>query len=296
MTDATVRSVDRIALAFDFDETLAPSTYPRLLEHCGFDPGPFVEERVTPLVRDHQWETPLARTHALLGALREQDRHLTHDDLREVGRSFPLYDGVPELFERVRTRARAIVEDVEVEFYLITAGYAEIPEHTSIAGEFDAIYGGALHFDDAGRVVTPKRVLTDAQKPRYLLQIAKGLELGGANPVDAFRPVPKDEWRVPVEQMIFLGDGSSDLPAFEFMYERGGMALALRREEGGDGWQHLDESFGDRRVENIAPSTYAEGGELLRSVMLAVDSIASRIALRRLSGDAGPDRSGDAAG
>ena len=294
MSQATVRSVDRIALAFDFDETLAPSTYPRLLEHCGFDPDPFVEERVTPLVRDHQWETPLARTHALLEALREDGRHLTRDDLVEVGRSFPLYDGVAELFERVRARARAIVEDVEVEFHLITAGYAEIPEHTSIAGEFDTIYGGALHFDDEGRVVTPKRVLTDSEKPRYLLMIAKGLELGGANPVDAFRPVPKERWHVPVEQMMFLGDGSSDLPAFEFMYERGGMALALRREEGGDGWQHTGESFGDRRVENIAPSTYAEGGELLRSVLLAVDSIASRIALRRLSGGDPTDRSSTA--
>ena len=137
-------------------------------------------------------------------------------------------------------------------------------------------------------------MLIDTEKPRYLLQIAKGLDLGGANPVDAFRPVPKDRWHVPVEQMIFLGDGSSDLPAFQFMYERGGMALALRREEAGDEWRHTDESFGDRRVENIAPSTYAQGSELLRSVLLAVDSIASRIALRRLSGNGPTDRSSTA--
>lgn len=283
MSRPTVRYVPRIAVAFDFDETLAPSTYPRVLEHCGFDPDAFVAERVVPLVRDHMWETPLARNFALLEALREDGRHLTHDDLRELGRDFPLYDGAPELFERVRSRARATLDEIEVEFHLITAGYAEIPEHTAIAHEFAGIYGGALHFDDEGRVVAPKRVLTDAQKPRYLLQIAKGLEFDGANPLNAYRPVPKHEWHVPVEQMIFLGDGASDLPAFRFMYENAGLPIALRDEGAGDGWSHDDEAFGDRRVENIAPSSYAEGGELLESVLLAVDSIASRIALRRLS-------------
>lgn len=283
MTQPTVGYVPRIALAFDFDETLAPSTYPRVLEHCGFDPDVFVAERVMPLIEDHMWETPLARNHALLETLREQGRHLTHDDLRTIGREFPLYDGVPELFERVRERARGTLAEIDVEFHLITAGFAEIPEHTAIAGEFKAIYGGALHFDGAGRVVTPKRVLTDAQKPRYLLQIAKGLEFDGANPLNAYRPVPKHEWHVPVEQMIFLGDGASDLPAFSFMYENAGLPIALRHESGEPGWSHSEESFGERQVENIAPSSYAEGGELLESILLGVDSIASRIALRRLS-------------
>ena len=283
MTDATVQYVDRIALAFDFDETLAPSTYPRVLEHFGFEPESFVEEHVEPLVRDHMWETPLARTHALLEALGREGRHATREDLREVGRRFPLFDGVPELFGRVRDRARRTVEDIDVEFYLITAGYAEIPEATSIAGEFTAIFGGALHFDDEGRVVTPKRVLTDSEKPRYLLQIAKGLEFEGANPLNAFRPVPKAEWHVPVEQMIFVGDGASDLPAFRFMYDNAGLPLALRDGRVDGNWRHREESFGKRRVENVAPSSYAEGSELLESLLLAVDAITSRIALRRLS-------------
>lgn len=283
MTRATVPFVNRIALAFDFDETLAPSTYPKVLEHCGFDPEAFVEERVLPLIRDHMWEKPLARTHALLKALEEQGRHITDDDFREIGRNFPLYEGVPELFDRVRERARATVEDIDVEFYLVTAGYAEIPENTPIAGEFAAIYGGAMHFDDEGRLVTPKRVLIDSEKPRYLLQIAKGMPLDTANPVNAHRPVPKEDWHVPVEQMIFVGDGASDLPAFRFMYENAGLPLALRQGDEDSVWEHSEESFGDRRVENIAPTDYTEKGEALEMILLAVDSIASRIALRRLS-------------
>jgi len=283
MTQATVPFINRIALAFDFDETLAPSTYPKVLEYCGFEPDAFVKERVLPLVNDHMWETPLARTHALLAALGEQGRHITHDDFREIGRNFPLYEGVPELFERVRRRACATVEDVEVEFHLVTAGYAEIPENTSIAGEFAAIYGGALHFDDDGRLVTPKRVLTDSDKPRYLLQIAKGLRFDAANPLNAHRPIPKEDWHVPVEQMVFVGDGASDLPAFRFMYENAGLPLALRQGDEDSVWEHRDESFGDRRVENVASTDYTEGGQALESILLAVDAIASRIALRRLS-------------
>ena len=83
--------------------------------------------------------------------------------------------------------------------------------------------------------------------------------------------------------MIFVGDGAGDLPGFRFMYENAGLPLALRQGDEDSVWEHSEESFGDRRVENIASTDYTENGEALEMILLAVDSIASRIALRRLS-------------
>lgn len=282
MAQATTAFYNRIALAFDFDETLAPPTFPRVLEHCGYDPDSFHAEHVDSLIEEHHWEKQLASTYALVRALRRDDKRLTEEDLAEIGRSFPVYPGVPELFDRVRQRARATIDDIDVRFYMITAGFAEVPQNTTIAHEFDKILGGAYHFDESGNLATAKRIIPHAEKMLYLLQIAKGMELEGANPSNVYKPVDDSEWLLPVDQMIYLGDGSSDMPAFRFMRERGGIAVGIYAADSPEEWAHGDEAFRKRRVENLAPNNYEEGSELLESILLAVDSITKRIALRKL--------------
>ncbi len=282
MAKVTTSFHNRIVLAFDFDETLAPSTFQHVLEFCGYDPASFSEEHVKPLIEDLAWEKQLASTYALVETLKRDGKRLTEDNLAEIGRNFPLFDGVPEMFDRVRKAARAIVEDIEVQFYLITAGFAEVPQNTTIAKEFDAIYGGAYHFDDSGNLVTAKRIIPRAEKMRYLLQIAKGMELVLANPGDVYQPRDPDQWLVPVDQMIYLGDGSSDMPAFQFMRERGGIAIGIYAGDSAEEWAHGDEVYRKRRVENLTPNNYEEGSELLESILLSVESISKRVALRKL--------------
>ena len=286
MTRATAPVHARIALAFDFDETLGPSTYPEVLRRCGYDdPDAFVAERVEPLVRERDWQTPLARTHALIEALAADGRRLHEADLAELGRDYPLYDGVAEMFDRVRERARRAAHDIDVRFYLITAGFAEVPENTPIAREFDAVYGGAWAFDAERGLVGAKRLLTDYQKVGYLMMIAKGFELGGPIPADIWRPIDPADWFVPLDQMVFVGDGSSDMPAFGLMGEHGGIGLGVRHRRGPDSWEHADEAHPRRQVESVGPADYTEGSETLESLLLATDVVASRVALRRLGGD-----------
>jgi len=50
MKKATVPFHNRMALVFNFDETLAPDTFTALLNHCDNDPNQFQEEQVKPLV------------------------------------------------------------------------------------------------------------------------------------------------------------------------------------------------------------------------------------------------------
>jgi phosphoglycolate phosphatase-like HAD superfamily hydrolase len=282
MTQSTVKFHNRIVLAFDFDETLAPSTFDRVLQYCGYDPVQFDEENIQPLIKKLNAEKPLASTYALVTALQRDGKRLTEADLAQIGRDFPLYNGVPEMFDRVRQAAHAIVDDIDVRFYLITAGFAEVPQNTAIAHEFNAILGGAYHFEEDGNLATAKRTITHAEKTRYLLQIAKGLELDSANPMNVYQPRDPGDWLAPVDQMIYLGDGSSDLPAFQFMRERGGIAIGIFDGDSPEEWEAGEQVHERRRVENLAPNTYVEGSELLTSIILATESIAKRIALRKL--------------
>lgn len=281
MSQGTVPFHNTLIIAFDFDETLGPSTFPQVLAHCGFDADDFDAEQIQPLFERHGWEKPLASTHALVTALEAQSRHISESDLQDWGARCPLYTGVEQLFGRLRLAASDILPDSRVEFHLITAGFAELPSACAIADEFEAIWGGAYHFDDAGHLRTAKRILTDAEKPRYLLQIAKGLPLDEANPTRAYLPRDMADWKAPIDQMIYVGDGSSDLPAFEFVQQHGGIAIGVHHSATAVDWAVADQTYHGRKVENIAAADYSEGAELLESLLLAVRSIAHRMRLRQ---------------
>lgn len=284
MSTATYQLHNRIALIFDFDDTLAEDSYDAILRHCGWDPDEFRTQRVSPLGDEH-WDMILARFYALIEASRsDPEVTITRQTLDEVGQSMRLFDGVTEMFERVRQAAQAIVEDVEVEFYIVTSGFAELALATPIASEFKAIWGGRFHYDEDGQIAFAKEIITHPEKERYILQLAKGLEVSGPNgPADVYRHVPQDEWYVPLNQMIYVGDGASDMPAFSLLNERYGIALGIFKAESPQEWRARDHVHPGRRVDNLVHPDYSEGSELLESLILGVESIAKRIALRKMS-------------
>ena len=281
---ATTPYNERIALVFDFDKTLAPDSYDALLRRCGFEPEAFREERVAPLI-DDGWDNGLARFHALTElAYDDAAPTITQDLLREVGESMEPFDGVPDMFDRLRDVAHDIHEDIHLEFYMLTCGYSEIPRALNIADEFEAIWGSEFHFDDEGRAVFAKQIITFPDKTRYLMALAKGLDPDGHDsPADVYRDVPTDEYHVPFDQMIYVGDGGSDMPSFRLMHERGGEALGVVPEESVEEWEGYDQMHEKRRVQNLAPAGYTDGDELLTSLELLVESIGKLIDLRRMS-------------
>ena len=82
------------------------------------------------------------------------------------------------------------------------------------------------------------------------------------------------------DQMIYVGDGDSDLQAFGFLEDKGGLSIAIRQ---GSDFDAESEQSASQQVENLAPPSYAEGSELLASLDLAVRACAARIALREKS-------------
>ena len=281
---ATKPFFNRLALVFDFDSTLAPSSYERLLEAMDVEPNQFFEERIQPLL-DDGWDSILARFFCIIDeAQRRDDIKLDDKLIRDVGKNLELYEGVAEMFDQVRDCAHEIIDDIEVEFYLLTAGILDLAAATSIAGEFDAMWGGEFHCAKDGEAVFAKQIITHPEKVRYILQLAKGLSPRGPNgPSDVYRYVPAEEWHVPFTQMIYVGDGASDMPAFSLMEERNGIAIGVYKEDRADEWRGLEDVHPGREVLNLAPVDYAEDSELMQSLRYAVEAVCNRIALRRLS-------------
>ena len=282
-SNATRPFHNRMALVFDFDGTLAPDSFAELLGGIGVDPEAFAEERVRPRVEEG-WEETLARFYGLVEESRSRDDvSITEDHLREVGRRIDLYEGVTGLFGRVRDRAAGSLPDVEVEFYLLSAGISHILRGTPIAGEFREVWGCEFHFDDVGEASFVKRLVTRPEKARYLLALAKGLDPHSPEgDSDIYREVPSEELHLPIDQVVYVGDGASDMPAFSLMNSSRGLALGVHKAESPERWSGHSQMREGRRIQNLAPADYGEGSELSRSLMLCVDSICARIALRKL--------------
>ena len=153
MTYATKPFANRLAIVFDFDETLAPDTFALLLQDLGFDADTFKQERVKPLLNDG-WDKYLARAYCLIeeSKQREDKDKITQERLAKVGRELKPFEGVPEMFERLRQCARHLISDVEVEFYLITGGFVEMALNTSIASNFKAMWGCRFHYGADGEI------------------------------------------------------------------------------------------------------------------------------------------------
>lgn len=134
-----------------------------------------------------------------------------------------------------------------------------------------------------GEALSIKRIISHPVKALYLEAYARGMDIDTANAPDVDRPdAGPDDMHVPFDQLVYVGDGLSDLDSFDFVTNRGGLALAVSKSAS---FKYVDEQTAGERVENLAEPDYSEDAELYRSLRHAVTSCAARAALRRLGKD-----------
>lgn len=286
-THATQALVKRLALVLDFDGTLAPDSVGGFVDYCGLDSDQFWGERVRSRV-EGGWDKMLAAFYALMeetGSHAGGERAFTRDRLVAYGQQLTPFDGVPEMFDRVRRHVRERDQEIEVEFYLLSSGIAEIARHSGIAGNFREVWGCELHYDDSGAVDFVQRFVSHTEKTRYLYAIAVGTERAQEDEgsLAAYAGFDVSKLRVPLTQMVYVGDGASDIPCFAVMNAHGGIALGVAKGDEARHWAIGGQVGAGERVANLAPPDFRDEGELMRSLLLAVDQIVSRIALLALS-------------
>ncbi|MDY7023395.1 MAG: haloacid dehalogenase-like hydrolase, partial [Cyanobacteriota bacterium] len=159
MPSSTQPLSKRIAVAFDFDDTLVPDTYDSLIEYLGYDSQIFRTERYQPLL-DDGWDGIPARFYTLIQESHQHSQKITKDWIADFARQVTPFSGVLEMFSRLRQCAHAIEPEIELEFYLITSGFVEIARCNPIAKHFKAMWGCEFHYNDQGEIEFLKRSLT----------------------------------------------------------------------------------------------------------------------------------------
>jgi len=272
-----------IAIVYDYDQTLSPSYMQDevIFPTFGID-GKSFWRRCSEFVREQGHDSELAYMKVLLDTL-GMDRP-TNGELRRLGAQLNFYKGLPEMFDDFRDNllsAEQRDQGISVEHYIISSGMKVLIEGSRLAPYVRAIFGCEFAEDQQGRITFPKRVISHTQKTQFLFRINKGL-LDMSQDVNDH--MEADIRPIPFPNMIYLGDGPTDVPCFTVMRKNDGHAIAVYNPDDPErvGFKKCYQlSTHADRVRHIAPADFRQGSHLRLLLEQMVDEIASRIVEQR---------------
>lgn len=277
-----------IAVIFDFDDTLTPDSTSSFLDSVGVDVHDFWHNRANPLIQNG-WDPIPAYLYLLLeeSKIRKEKKltPFTCDLFLEFGSQLKFYNGVTRVFTNLKQLLEKNYPEVRLEFYLVSSGIGDIIRSSSIAKYFKAIWTSDFHYQENEEISFPKRVLSFTDKTRYLFQISKGVigERSHNKPFDVNKKISDSQLRVPFNQMIFVGDGMTDVPCFSLIRKEDGVAFGVYDPNNQDKWGRAWGFIEDGRVSNLLPTDYGQKSALYHSLSMAVESIAAKIMVREKS-------------
>lgn len=194
---------------------------------------------------------------------------VTREFLNGCGKDIEFYKGVQSWFKRLNDYA--LQRDIILEHYIISTGNKEIIEGTPIFKEFKKIYACEFLYNETGEAFWPKVVLNGTTKTQYLFRINKGIDDNDFMEVKVNQRV--DNKRVEFRNMVYIGDGITDIPCMTLVKEKGGTAIAVYNENKKNFGEKL---IFDKRVNFACKADYSSGCELDKIVKLVLDSIQAR--------------------
>lgn len=255
-----------VAIMYDFDKTLSPKDMQEygFISELGMESEEFWEKSKLNMLR-HNMDQILAY---MLTILQEAQGRmpLTRNVFNELGRDVKLFKGLDSWFERINEYGEKL--GVVVEHYIISSGLKEIIEGTSIAHEFKEIYAAEYCYNDDDIPIWPAMAVNYTSKTQFLFRINKGVldvtEHKGLN-----ESTPEDKKRVPFINMIYIGDGLTDVPCMKLVKSNGGHSIAVYHEEKNVAYDLIAQG----RVDFAVKAEYNKGTNMEKTVFSILDKI-----------------------
>lgn len=269
-----------LALVYDFDGTLTPLPMQEytVLPQLGIAGETFWAE-VNREVRQTGGDPILTYMRLLVEKIEANKAHLSREALRSLARGIRYFPGVTGWFDRINAYVRERSEGaVETRHYIISAGLSEILEGISIKHHFERIYASQYHFNHHEVACFPTIVINDTSKTQYLFRINKGREDTHQSINDY---MPEEERPIPFSQMLYLGDGLTDVPCMTVAKKYGGFAIAVHDPAREGSLATCRELVRADRIDYFAHADYRPGRELEKRVRTLLDLIIARIRVAR---------------
>lgn len=256
-----------IAICYDFDKTLATDD----MQAFSFIPNlGLKKEEFWAKCREFSLKNNadpiLSFLRVMIDECEARGIHLTRDYLKSLGKDIQFFAGVDTWFGRLNKYAES--KGLTLEHYVITSGNREILEGCPIYKELKNVFGCEFLYNTNGNAYWVKSVVNYTVKTQFLFRICKGAE----NLTDDETVNQRiDKKRVEFRNMIYIGDGVTDIPCMTLVKEKGGTAIAVYPQNR----QELSaQLLRDKRVNYVCESNYQRDSELDKLLHALIDSIA----------------------
>ncbi len=265
-----------VALIYDFDNTLSTRDMQEFtfIPALGMSPSEFWSS-CDKISHERNMDHILAYMYLMAQKAREKGIDLSRESLRKMGSEVEFFEGVETWFKRINDFGASL--GLEIRHYIISCGLKAMIEGCPIGNEFYNIFACDYLYDDNGEVIWPSVAINYTSKTQFLYRINKGVEdVGEHKKLNMY--MPQSERVVPFENMIYIGDGLTDVPSMKLTRTRGGYAIGVYRNP-----QDASYLVKEDRVDFYVESNYREGGAMDLAMKAILNRISAKILFKELS-------------
>lgn len=261
-------------IAYDFDGTLAPGNMQEydFVPALKIKPAQFWQEVKAMAVKQDADEI-LAYMRLMIEKAEAAQVSVRKENFTEFGAGIGFFPGVIDWFERINRYGKS--KEVRVEHFIISSGLREMIEGTRIYKHFRKVYASGFMYDHNGVASWPALAVNYTTKTQYLFRINKGsLDVHDNTVINKY--VEQDERPVPFQNMLFIGDGETDIPSMRLVKDQGGHSIAVypgnKRGARGKGEKLVKEG----RANLTTTADYTEGSAMDKAVKGMIDLVVAQ--------------------
>ncbi|MCQ2975549.1 MAG: haloacid dehalogenase-like hydrolase [Bacteroidales bacterium] len=260
-----------VALIYDFDGTLSPGNMQEFgfISAIGTDNKEFWK-RCNQMSIENDASGILCYMYQMINEAKKNDIKLTRESFQKFGSKIKLYEGVKDWFKTINNYGKA--NGIDIKHYINSSGLKEMIEGSQIASEFANIYACSFLYNEEGNAYWPAVAVDYTTKTQFLFKINKGIkEISDNKRINEY--IPEDERAMPFQNMIYFGDGETDIPSMKMIKERGGHSIAVYKPGDKEKKAIAEKLIREQRVNFACPANYSVEKSLYKIVKRILDKI-----------------------
>ena len=272
-----------IAVVYDFDGTLTPQPMQEytILPEIGIKDGGKFWKRANQEAKKTNGEEIVTYMRLMLEESKARHYAVTAQRLKKLAKNIDYFLGVKTYFKRINDYVKKEFHNqIKIRHYVISAGLKEIISGTSVAKYFHKIFASEYYYDEYGAAVFPNVIVNDTLKTQFIFRINKGKE-NLSESINLHMPLHLRP--IPFQNILYIGDGLTDVPCMTVIRKNGGSAVAVYKSRDSRGKKTCIELLKAERVDFLAKADYRNGTELDYLIKSLLQNIAGGIRYGRES-------------
>ncbi len=259
---------ETIAIIYDFDGTLTKesSLNYTIFPYLKIKPDKFWE-LVDKEMQKENADWLLVFMRLVLEIAKRKKLKINQEIFKKLTENITYVRGIPQYFERINTYVNKNFKNINLRHYIVSGNLIEIIKHSRVAKYMSNIFASSYYYKN-GNPIFPLLAVNETLKTQFIFRINKGKEKM-YEPVNDF--VEHSKRPVPFKNIIYIGDGLTDIPSMAVVKNNGGHSIAVYNDS--ESKKICDRLLNEGRVHFIAKADYSKWGRLEKLIKQIIKSI-----------------------